>query len=238
MTLVIGLTNNTDAVLVSDSMCLWSKDGVSYKDNDPYRKLVVLANPRFVVGLAGSTDTIRIIEEINHEQGRETGWEKADFQSLVADIRGRIEKQGSDMRFAFHGSLNFLFAGFHNGKPRLFLVTAQTTDQGERETSKVWFCDSKKAIGVEPHGALYLSYQYHSQDLSTAQMIELGAYSIRATCKHDPNVGQPIDYVIVREGQLAKIERLSAEDIAVLDSRIADVGGIMLNPLPRILQTK
>jgi hypothetical protein len=150
----------------------------------------------------------------------------------VEDIRERIEEEYSDRTIAYSGSLNFLFAGFHNSKPRLFLVTAQTTDQDERKVSGVNFCDSKKAVGVEPHGALYLSYQFHTMDLSTESLIALGAFAIRASSKHDPNAGGPINYVVVRDGQRARIESMLDRDIEALDLRIKDFGSMILKPLP------
>lgn len=232
MTLIVGVVTTKEAVLVADSLCRWVHNDVGYREPEPFPKIHRLIDPRFVVGIAGNTSGRRLLEDAKDKQAKETkNWEQVGFEEIVEDTRKKIETSFLKTDRAYGPTLDFLFAGVQNGRPELLLVHCEENGNGERKVHPIAFPNSRKVIGLEPHGAVYLLYRYFKKEMSVDEAIAISSYCINVTAEQDPNIDSRITVAVVSQDKKAQFKRVTSAGVADLEGRTQAICKILAPPL-------
>ena len=131
MTLVIALTNEKEAVLVADTLCCYQSEQMWYVESNEYKKIHHTINPKFVVGVAGQSSAAALLEKVKARQRlQENGGIRFDtFQSVVRSTRQELEKEYTQGEISFGSPINFLFVGFDDEGPAIYLVVCEERDK-------------------------------------------------------------------------------------------------------------
>lgn len=230
MTLVVALTNDKEAVLLADSLRCDLVEEMYYSERNIFQKIFLTADPRFAVGVAGTSSAANLFLRVKKRQENQ-GFQ--DFRSFLVDTREKLKKEYEIEGINFGSGLYFLFIGIDQDGPQIYLISCEERD-GKKIVSDAQNCGPRKskAIGAVNHGAQYILWRFSDNNLDTEQLIALGSYSIVATAEFQPTVSKEIAVAVASaHDSPIQLQRLSKEQIAELSSRITSVESLVTQPL-------
>jgi len=187
MSLVVAVSNKDSIVLAADTICLIGSPEAHYLYDDDFSKIFPLRNPKFGVGVAGSSTA---------EQFVEIGQSSNTFNELVGFIRGAVSKRYDEKQLDYE--MTFLFCGFGaDDKPFIETLSFDgscRTGRLEEVSSKI----GKAAIGICKHGALYIIHSFHNLEMTTEQLGFLAYFALRETILDDERTRGPVELAVLR----------------------------------------
>ncbi len=163
------------------------------------RKLLKVNKSRWVVGIAGSDESLSLIDTFNLRGfvfGQHASASVRDYaHELWDEYRGR----------GFSLDMHFLLAGIDIRGPFMHQWSFDRSKPGRPISligPSICYSDNE-AIGASVHGALYFAGEHHREDMDTAQRVSLAHFSVCEAAKHDLRVGGPVDIAIVNADGVA-----------------------------------
>jgi hypothetical protein len=197
MTLVLALKGTDEVILAADSAGYTDHPGGMYRRK--LRKLRKVNKGKWVVGIAGSDESLSLIETLNLRgfSFGQSAW------ACVPDYAHELWEEYR--RGGFSLDMHFLLAGIDIRGPFMFQWSFDRPKPG-RPVSLIGpsFCyGDHEAIGASIHGALYFAGEHHRKDMDTAQRVSLAHFCVSEAAKHDLRVGGPVDIAIANVNGVA-----------------------------------